>query len=70
MTMESGDCFYCGEPTCRTACPLHNRIPEWLMQAAKGRIEAAAEIMRNAVQLEVPSKVDTEIGPSWGEAKG
>jgi len=31
---------------------------------------AAAEIMRNAVQLEVPSKVDTEIGPSWGEAKG
>jgi len=30
--------------------------------------EAAAEIMRDAVQLEVPSKVDVEIGPSWGEA--
>jgi DNA polymerase I-like protein with 3'-5' exonuclease and polymerase domains len=28
----------------------------------------AAEIMRNAVNLEVPSKVDVEIGPSWGEA--
>ena len=28
----------------------------------------AAHIMINAVELEVPSKVDTEIGPSWGEA--
>jgi DNA polymerase I-like protein with 3'-5' exonuclease and polymerase domains len=28
----------------------------------------AAEIMRNAVTLEVPSKVDIEVGPSWGEA--
>lgn len=27
-----------------------------------------AEIMENVVQLEVPSKVDVEIGPSWGEA--
>jgi DNA polymerase I-like protein with 3'-5' exonuclease and polymerase domains len=27
------------------------------------------EIMENCVQLEVPSKVDLEIGPSWGEAK-
>lgn len=31
--------------------------------------EAAAEIMKNAVQLEVPSRVDVEIGKSWGEAK-
>jgi DNA polymerase I-like protein with 3'-5' exonuclease and polymerase domains len=29
----------------------------------------AAEIMRDAVQLEVPSKVDVECGPSWGEAQ-
>ena len=27
------------------------------------------ELMENCVQLEVPSKVDLEIGPSWGEAK-
>ena len=27
------------------------------------------EIMRDAVPLEVPSKVDCEIGPSWGEVK-
>ena len=30
----------------------------------------AARIMKEAVSLEVPSKVDTEVGPSWGEAKG
>jgi hypothetical protein len=28
----------------------------------------AARIMVSAVELEVPSRVDTEIGPSWGEA--
>jgi DNA polymerase I-like protein with 3'-5' exonuclease and polymerase domains len=31
--------------------------------------EEAARIMREAVTLEVPSRVDVEIGPSWGEAK-
>jgi DNA polymerase I-like protein with 3'-5' exonuclease and polymerase domains len=31
--------------------------------------EAAAEIMRTAVDLEVPSKVDVEIGNSWGGAR-
>lgn len=28
-----------------------------------------AEIMENAIKLEVPSKVDWEVGPSWGEVK-
>ena len=31
--------------------------------------QEAARIMCNAVQLEVPSRVDVELGPSWGEAK-
>jgi len=31
--------------------------------------ESIAHIMENAVPLEVPSKCDVEIGPSWGEAK-
>jgi DNA polymerase I-like protein with 3'-5' exonuclease and polymerase domains len=31
--------------------------------------EAAAEIMRNCVQLEVPLKVDVEIGTTWGSAE-
>lgn len=29
----------------------------------------ASEIMTKAVSLEVPSRVDVEMGPSWGEAK-
>jgi DNA polymerase-1 len=29
----------------------------------------AAKIMREAVQLEVPSRVDVELGMSWGHAK-
>ena len=29
----------------------------------------ASEIMTKAVNLEVPSRVDVEMGPSWGEAK-
>ena len=35
----------------------------------KEEAQEAAEVMRTAVNLEVPSKVDVEIGPSWGEAK-
>jgi DNA polymerase I-like protein with 3'-5' exonuclease and polymerase domains len=31
--------------------------------------ETIAKIMVNAVVLEIPSKCDVEIGPSWGEAK-
>jgi len=31
--------------------------------------ENLADIMRNVVQLRVPSKVDVEIGPSWGELR-
>jgi len=30
---------------------------------------AVAKVMEDAVPLEVPSKCDVEIGPSWGEAK-
>lgn len=29
---------------------------------------AVAQVMVEAVPLEVPSKCDVEIGPSWGEA--
>lgn len=35
----------------------------------RAEAEALAELMRTCVPLDVPSKVDVEIGPSWGEAK-
>jgi glutamate synthase (NADPH/NADH) small chain len=42
---EAARCLDCGEPACRGACPLHNRIPEWLALAARGEIEQAAALM-------------------------
>lgn len=37
--------------------------------ASREEAEVAAEIMRNAVPKVLPTKVDVEFGPSWGEAK-
>jgi DNA polymerase I-like protein with 3'-5' exonuclease and polymerase domains len=40
-----------------------------LSVTSREHAQAAAEIMANAVRLEVPSRCDVEVGPSWGEAK-
>lgn len=37
-------CLDCGVPGCQIACPLHNRIPEWLQALGQGKVEAAAAI--------------------------
>ena len=34
----------------------------------KAQAEEAAQIMTKAVNLEVPSRTDVEVGPSWGQA--
>lgn len=36
----------------------------------EGEAHAAAEVMRNCIPLELPSKVDVEIGRSWGHSMG
>jgi DNA polymerase I-like protein with 3'-5' exonuclease and polymerase domains len=36
--------------------------------SGKAEAEACAEIMRTCVPLEVPSKVDVDIGPNWGDS--
>ena len=41
---QAGRCQDCGVPGCRRACPLSNRIPDWLKAAAAGDILKAAEI--------------------------
>ncbi|WJW76502.1 FAD-dependent oxidoreductase [Thiohalobacter sp. IOR34] len=41
---QAARCLDCGVPGCVNACPLHNRIPEWLEAVARGEIEHAAEI--------------------------
>jgi DNA polymerase I-like protein with 3'-5' exonuclease and polymerase domains len=46
---------------------VHDEVAVSVKSLEEGR--AAAQIMIDAVRLAVPSKVDVEIGPSWGEAK-
>jgi len=46
------------------------QVHDEIALSVRNRDEAveASRIMANAVALEVPSRVDVEVGPSWGEA--
>jgi DNA polymerase I-like protein with 3'-5' exonuclease and polymerase domains len=46
------------------------QVHDEIALSVRSRDEAveASRIMANAVALEVPSRVDVEVGPSWGEA--
>jgi len=46
---------------------VHDEIA--LSVKSREEAEEAAIIMRDAVELEIPSLVDVEVGPSWGESK-
>jgi glutamate synthase (NADPH/NADH) small chain len=48
---QAARCLDCGVPGCSNACPLSNRIPEWLEAVAAGNIEAAAEICHTTSNL-------------------
>jgi glutamate synthase (NADPH/NADH) small chain len=48
---QASRCLDCGLPGCINACPLHNRIPEWLEQVASGNITRAAEIAHTTSNL-------------------
>ncbi|VAX11690.1 Glutamate synthase [NADPH] small chain [hydrothermal vent metagenome] len=41
---QAARCLDCGVPACSNACPLSNRIPEWLEAVSVGNIKQAAEI--------------------------
>ncbi len=44
IQQQASRCLDCGLPGCSNACPLNNRIPEWLEQVALGNMQQAAEI--------------------------
>jgi len=46
---------------------VHDEIA--LSVESREEAEEAAAIMRDAVKLDVPSKVDVEVGETWGTAK-
>lgn len=48
---QASRCLDCGVPGCRNACPLHNRIPEWMEQVAAGNILEAAKIAHSTNNL-------------------
>ncbi len=51
IQQQASRCMDCGAPGCISACPLHNRIPEWLQQVAAGNILEAASIAQSTNNL-------------------
>ena len=55
---QASRCVDCPDPLCAQACPLGNRIPEWLALAADGRFLEAAALSRSTSNLpEICSRV-------------
>ncbi len=51
IQQQASRCLDCGLPGCSNACPLNNRIPEWLEQVALGNMQQAAEIAQSTSNL-------------------
>jgi glutamate synthase (NADPH/NADH) small chain len=51
MQQQASRCLDCGLPGCSNACPLNNRIPEWLEQVAAGNMQQAAVIAHTTSNL-------------------
>ena len=51
IQQQASRCLDCGLPGCSNACPLNNRIPEWLEQVALGNTQQAAEIAQSTSNL-------------------
>jgi glutamate synthase (NADPH/NADH) small chain len=55
---QASRCIHCPHPLCAQACPLANRIPEWLALAAQGEFLEAAAISRTTSNFpEICSRV-------------
>lgn len=44
---EAQRCILCKNARCQTACPLGNRIPEWIGELQQGHVEEAYRIIRS-----------------------
>ena len=55
---QASRCIQCPNALCAQACPLANRIPEWMMLAAQGQFIEAAAVSRSTSNLpEICSRV-------------
>lgn len=58
VRMQAARCIQCPTPGCVQACPLQNRIPEWLALAAQGQFLEAAALSRATSNMpEICSRV-------------
>jgi glutamate synthase (NADPH) small chain len=56
--MQASRCIQCPQPLCSQACPLSNRIPEWMALTAQGEFIEAAALSRSTSNLpEICSRV-------------
>jgi len=51
IKQQASRCLDCGYPGCINACPLQNRIPEWLEQVAAGNFDKASELAHSTSNL-------------------
>jgi glutamate synthase (NADPH/NADH) small chain len=55
---QAARCVQCPHPACVAACPLSNRIPEWLALTAEGHFLEAAELSQSTSNLpEICSRI-------------
>ncbi len=48
---EASRCVECKNPPCERACPLHNRIRDWLILTAEGRFLEAAHLSQSTSNM-------------------
>jgi NADPH-dependent glutamate synthase beta subunit-like oxidoreductase len=51
VMLEAQRCLECKEPSCETACPLGNRIRDWLRLASEGKFLEAAAVSRETSNM-------------------
>ena len=54
-------CIQCPDPACVSACPLGNKIPEWLALTAEGHFSEAAAVLHSTSEL---SDIAARLCPS------
>lgn len=48
---QAARCIQCPDPQCVSACPLGNRIPEWMALTAEGHFSEAAAVLHSTSSL-------------------
>jgi glutamate synthase (NADPH/NADH) small chain len=58
---QASRCILCPDPVCVHACPLDNRIPEWLALTAEGQFSEAAAVLHSTSGM---SEITSHLCPA------